>query len=115
MSRPPLLLTDIRRKRYGHVAAPSKLQSLPAESVPGVTIIRPLCGLDNNMYNTLESVMVLDYPKYEVIFALQDENDEALPVVNMVMGKHPKVPASVIISSSAVEECQLTQTLRRSA
>lgn len=50
------------------------------------------------MYNTLESVMLLQYPNYEVIFALQDENDEAIPVVNMVMGKHPKVQASIVIS-----------------
>lgn len=71
---------------------------MPAASVPGVTIIRPLCGLDNNMFNTLESMMRLDYPNYEVIFALQDPNDEALPVVRMVMEKNPDVDARVIIS-----------------
>lgn len=71
---------------------------MPEASVPGVTIIRPLCGLDNNMFNTLESMMRLDYPNYEVIFALQDDNDEALPVVRMVMDKNPDVDARVIIS-----------------
>jgi ceramide glucosyltransferase len=62
-------------------------------------VIRPLCGLDNNLYNTLEAVMKLSYPKYEVIFALQDENDEALPVVNMVMEKYPDVSARILIST----------------
>ncbi len=52
------------------------------------------------MFNTLESVMKLDYPTFEVIFAVQDENDEALPVVKMVMDKYPDVPARVIISES---------------
>lgn len=75
---------------------------MPAASVPGVTIVRPLCGLDNNMFNTLESMMRLDYPNYEVIFALQDPNDEALPVVRMVMEKNPDVDARVIISESAL-------------
>jgi ceramide glucosyltransferase len=42
--------------------------------------------------------MRLKYPKYEVIFALQDEDDEALPVVKMVMEKYPDVPASISIS-----------------
>ncbi len=41
--------------------------------------------------------MKLDYPKYEVLFALQDEKDEALPVVRMVMEKYPDVAAKVII------------------
>lgn len=50
------------------------------------------------MYNTLESVMRLNYPKYEVIFALQDPRDEALPVVKLVMAKYPHVPASIVIS-----------------
>jgi ceramide glucosyltransferase len=41
--------------------------------------------------------MKLSYPKFEVIFALQDERDEALPVVQMIMEKYPTVPARVLI------------------
>jgi ceramide glucosyltransferase len=66
--------------------------------VPGVTVIRPLCGLDNNLYNTLESCMRLDYPKYEVLFALQSEADEAIPVVEMVLKRYPHVDARIVIS-----------------
>ncbi|ADV25270.1 ceramide glucosyltransferase [Cryptococcus gattii Ru294] len=90
------------RIRYAHPNIPSRLSKLPVSSAPGVTIIRPLCGLDQNLYNTLESVMKLDYPKFEVIFAVQDEKDEALPVVNMVMEKYPEVEARVIIDSRKV-------------
>ncbi|OXG09990.1 ceramide glucosyltransferase [Cryptococcus neoformans Tu401-1] len=90
------------RIRYAHPNIPSRLSKLPVSSAPGVTIIRPLCGLDQNLYNTLESVMKLDYPKFEVIFAVQDEKDEALPVVNMVMEKYPEVEAKVIIDSRKV-------------
>jgi hypothetical protein len=42
--------------------------------------------------------MKLDYPKYEIIFALQDEHDEAIPVVQLVMHKYPAVSARIIIS-----------------
>jgi hypothetical protein len=44
--------------------------------------------------------MKLDYPKYEMIFALQDEGDEALPVVRMIMDKYKEVDARVIIGKS---------------
>lgn len=106
--------------RYGHSLAPSRFTCLPADSVPGVTIIRPLCGLDTNLYNTLESVMRLDYPKYEVIFALQSKTDEALGVVEMLMNKFPHVDAKVVVSEPPKSECIKTradvqpQTAKRS-
>lgn len=88
-----------------------------------MTIIRPLCGLDNNLFNALEAAMNLEYPKYEVIFALQDERDEALPVVKLIMEKYPHVDSRIIISESASNAlrkehvgCKLMpQTMQRSA
>lgn len=44
--------------------------------------------------------MKLSYPRYEVIFALQDERDEAIPVVKMIMEKYPEVSARIIIGTS---------------
>ncbi|WVR04083.1 hypothetical protein IAU60_001082 [Kwoniella sp. DSM 27419] len=88
--------------RYAHPNLPSRIASLSSASAPGVSIIRPLCGLDQNLYNTLESCMTLDYPRYEVIFALQDERDEALPVVRMIMEKYPNVKARVIINAEKI-------------
>ncbi|ORY25246.1 glycosyltransferase like family 2-domain-containing protein [Naematelia encephala] len=90
------------RTRYAGRLMPSRMESLPSSSAPGVTIIRPLCGLDNNLYNALESTMKLDYPKYEVIFALQDEKDEALAVVKMVIEKYPEVSTRIIIDDRKV-------------
>jgi len=94
--------TDSRRSRYGGKSLPSRLDSLPAATAPGVTIIRPLCGLDNNLYNALEAAMKLDYPNYEIIFALQDEYDEALPVVRLIMEKYSAVDAKVVIGKKDI-------------
>lgn len=66
-----------------------------------MTIIRPICGLDDNLFNALDASMRQEYPKYQVIFALQDEKDEALPVVRMVMERYPDVDARVVISESS--------------
>ncbi|ODO06255.1 ceramide glucosyltransferase [Cryptococcus wingfieldii CBS 7118] len=90
------------RIRYAHPNLPSRLSQRSPSATPGVTIIRPLCGLDQNLYNTLESVMKIQYPKFEVIFALQSEQDEALPVVRMIMEKYPDVDARVVINSIVV-------------
>ncbi|KAJ9128369.1 hypothetical protein QFC24_000662 [Naganishia onofrii] len=86
------------RKPRGVTEVPS------AENLPGVTIIRPLRGLDPNLYYNLESTLALDYPKerYEVIFALQRENDQALDVVRRLMGKYPDVDMRVITTTEPI-------------
>lgn len=33
-----------------------------------VSILRPICGLSNNIADTLESTFILDYPCYDIIF-----------------------------------------------
>ena len=93
---PALSLID-SSTRYGGKLLPSRLASTPPPSVPGITIIRPLCGLDNNLYNALESSMKLEYPKYEVLFAVQDDRDEAIPIVTMVMERFPHVRSKLIV------------------
>lgn len=97
-----LTRTHISRSRYAGKSLPSRLDSLIGTTAPGVTIIRPICGLDNNLYNALEAAMKLDYPNYEIIFALQDEHDEALPVVRLIMEKYSAVDAKIIIGMFGV-------------
>lgn len=46
--------------------------------------------------------MKLSYPKYEVIFALQNDHDEAIPVVKMIMERYPEVSARIIIGKSSL-------------
>ena len=48
--------------------------------------------------------MKLEYPNYEVLFSVQDDKDEALPVVKMVMQHYSQVQARVIIGEFSPEE-----------
>ncbi|EJU05712.1 glycosyltransferase family 21 protein [Dacryopinax primogenitus] len=89
------------RKQYSNRPR-SPLSSSPADAVPGVSILRPLKGLDTNLFENLESSMVQEYPKYEVIFAVENESDQALGVVRDVIAKHPHVDARVKIGYDAV-------------
>ena len=56
----------------------------PENFFPPVTILKPIYGLDPDMTNCLRSFCQQDYPKYQVIFGLQDKNDPALPVVEKI-------------------------------
>lgn len=86
----------LSRKRY-RLRPRSPLASAPASSVPGVSILRPLKGLDANLYENLESTFIQEYPNYEILFSVADEYDQALAVVRDLMEKYPNVKAKVIV------------------
>ena len=68
-----------------------------AEHCPPVSILKPLKGLDDNLFDNLESFCRLDYPEYEIIFALQDRNDLAFKVAEKVMQKYPDKDISIVV------------------
>ena len=57
---------------------------------PPVSILKPLKGLDDKLFDNLESFCLLDYPEYEIIFSLQNENDPACKVARKIKEKHPE-------------------------
>jgi len=56
---------------------------------PPVSILKPVRGLDDELEENLESFYRLDYPVYEMIFALDDWNDPAGEIVRKVADKYP--------------------------
>ena len=48
---------------------------------PPVTILKPVCGLEKHQRENLRSACVQDYPEYQVVFSVQDEDDPALPLL----------------------------------
>ncbi|THV06011.1 hypothetical protein K435DRAFT_960801 [Dendrothele bispora CBS 962.96] len=89
------------RKRY-RLRPRSPLSSAAAPSVPGVSILRPLKGLDTNLYENLESTFTQEYPNYEILLSVADEDDQALSVVRELMSKYPNVDAKIVIGEEVV-------------
>lgn len=90
------------RRRY-RLRPRSPLASASPSSVPGVSIIRPLKGLDTNLYENLESTFKQEYPNFEILLALADEDDQALPVARELVSKYPNVNARIIIGLCACQ------------
>lgn len=64
-----------------------------------VTIIRPIKGIDPELTSCLELSFLQDYPadKVQILFCLQDHDDPALPVLEMLVAKYPDVDAQILI------------------
>ena len=58
-----------------------KARPAPESYRPSVSLIKPVCGLEKDLYTNLSSACAQDYPDYEVICALQNPEDSVLPIL----------------------------------
>jgi len=56
---------------------PKPVAKLPG-TLPPVSIVRPVCGLDNFLEETLRTSFELAYPSYELIFCIASARDPAI-------------------------------------
>ncbi len=69
---------------------------------PGVTIIRPVCGIENHIEATLDSAFRLTYPRFEILFCVVSERDPVIPVVRRLIEMHPHVPARLLVGDDRI-------------
>lgn len=83
-------------------ARPRRRPLPPPIPAPGVSLVRPVCGLDNFCDDTLGSSFDLDYPNYEVLFCVARANDPVVPLVRRLIAAHAEIPARLIIGDEQV-------------
>ena len=72
------------------------------QRVEGVSIVRPLCGIENFSQATLASTFKLDHPNYEILFCAAHVMDPVLPLVRRLITDHPAVPARLLLGSDSI-------------
>jgi ceramide glucosyltransferase len=60
------------------------------ETTPPISILKPLKGTDPEMYESLSSHCLQDYPEYEIIFGVKDTNDPATRIVARLKAEFPQ-------------------------
>ena len=62
----------------------------PGALRPSVTVLKPLCGLEPNLYANLESVLRQDYAgPVQIVFGVQKATDPAIGVVEQLQQAYP--------------------------
>lgn len=72
-------LSRVGRRRDGSGPAPR----------PPISVLKPVCGLDDGLYGNLRSFCEQDYPDHEVLFCAAREEDPAVAVVRRLLSDLP--------------------------
>src|ERR1700681_3859338 len=79
-------------------------QERAREPAPAVSLVRPVCGIENYVEETLASAFALDYPRYEIVFCVALAQDPVVPTVRRLMAAHPEVPARLLIGNEKISD-----------
>ena len=71
--------------------------ALEAAKLPPVTLLKPLCGHEPLLEESLSSCCAQTYPNCQIVFGVQDPADPALLVVERLRTKFPDREMSIIV------------------
>jgi len=63
-----------------------------------VSVLKPVHGAEPRLKQNVESFFRQDYPEYEILFAADEENDAALPIIREVASRYPNVKCSILVT-----------------
>jgi ceramide glucosyltransferase len=66
-------------------------------SLPAVSMIKPVHGLEPQLRENIESFFRQDYPRFEILFGADTEADAALEIVREVSARYPQVASRIIV------------------
>ncbi|HET7569266.1 MAG TPA: bacteriohopanetetrol glucosamine biosynthesis glycosyltransferase HpnI [Gammaproteobacteria bacterium] len=61
-----------------------------------VTILKPLCGAEVDLYESLRSCCEQDYPEFQIVFGVRRASDPAVQIVKRLKAEYPHLELTLI-------------------
>jgi ceramide glucosyltransferase len=87
---------------YAAIAFLNHQNPIDPDFHPAITILKPICGLDDQAYENFASFCRQDYPQYEIIFSVRDANDPGIAVVQQIIQDFPELDLQLVISEHTI-------------
>lgn len=80
------------------------------DAIEGVSILRPIKGIDPELYTCLESSFIQKYPErlIQILFCVDDPEDQSIPIIKQLIEKYPHLDAEILISEGYDLETQIS-------
>jgi ceramide glucosyltransferase len=106
-ARDALLLLALASFAYYVVAIVAALRffrrrdaaSVSSDFTPPISILKPIYGLDRETYENYASFCAQDYPDYEILFCVSDDQDPAIPMIQQLARDFPQRRIHLLIGS----------------
>lgn len=85
----------------------------PERTGPGLTVLKPLTGLEALTGECLASFLTQDYQPYQVLFGVRDPDNPVLDLLRELLTAHPGCAAEVVICSEDLGLNPKISTLRQ--
>lgn len=94
----------------------NELAKPPSGYAPFATVFAPCKGLDDGLEKNLAALLEQEYPRYEVIFVVDDENDPARKVIDGLLNRSimssKLCGAEIVTAQLSLESSQKVENLR---
>jgi ceramide glucosyltransferase len=75
-------------------------RALGLDYTPPVTIFKPVRGADTEAYENFASFCQQDYPEYQIVFGVHEEDDPAAPIIRQLIADFPDRDIELFVSSN---------------
>jgi len=69
-----------------------------AAQLPPVSVLKPVHRNESRLKENLESFFRQDYPHYEILFAADEPDDPAIPVIQEICVRYPNIPTRILVT-----------------
>jgi ceramide glucosyltransferase len=69
---------------------------------PPISILKPLYGIEDNIYQNLESFIQQSYPEYQIIFCVKNADDPVIKIVEKLINNFPKHDLKLVINDQLI-------------